>query len=390
MRILHVFRAPIGGLFRHVFDLAKEQAAHGHDVGLFCDATFAGERNERLLNELATHLTLGIERVPMRRNPHWSDLAALMRLKAAAKRADVDIIHGHGSKGGVYARLGAVLGARGPIRAYTPHGGSLNYQPGSPIHRAYMAIERVLERGTDLFLFESRFIADRFATYVCETQALTRIVLNGLHPDELEPVEAAPDAADFLYIGEFRSAKGVDNLLEALADLSTTAKRRPTLVLVGQGPDAVALAQQAKVLGLEGQVIFHKPMAAREAFRLARIMVVPSRFESMPYVVIEAAGARMPLISTNVGGIPEIFGSESHRLLPPDDVPALAFTMAEAMAASEEALRTPAVRLQAHIDENFSVAKMANLVLDAYAAAEERRVVGAGRGLASPSGQGAG
>ncbi len=55
-----------------------------------------------------------------------------------------------------------MIGGKGPVRAYTPHGGSLNYKPGTPIHRLYMGIERVLERGTDLFLFESEYIAERY------------------------------------------------------------------------------------------------------------------------------------------------------------------------------------------------------------------------------------
>ena len=43
LRILHVFRAPLGGLFRHVIDLAGEQAARGHEVGLFFDSASRGD-----------------------------------------------------------------------------------------------------------------------------------------------------------------------------------------------------------------------------------------------------------------------------------------------------------------------------------------------------------
>jgi len=376
MRILHVFRAPIGGLFRHVIDLATEQAARGHDVGVFCDSHFAGERNERLLASLAPHLRLGLTRTPMARNPHWTDLTAIAGLRAFARRSAADVLHGHGSKGGLYARLDSIGGPAGAIRVYTPHGGSLNYRPRTPIHRTYMGVERLLERATDLFLFESRYIAGRYHEYVCEPRRLARVIFNGLHPEELEPVAPAPDVLDFLYIGEFRFAKGIDTLLAAFARLDRGA-HPPTLALVGQGPDEDALKAQVAAFGLNGRVTFHKPMAAREAFRLARIMVVPSRFESMPYVVIEAAGARMPLISTNVGGIPEIFGDEGHRLIPPDDVPALAARMAEVLAMDESDLRAPAIRLQAYIDENFTVAKMADGVLAAYGEAIERRVVGA-------------
>jgi glycosyltransferase involved in cell wall biosynthesis len=375
MRILHVFRAPIGGLFRHVIDLAKEQAARGHEVGVFCDSTFSGERNEGLLAELATHLSLGVQRTPMSRNPNFTDMAALNRMSAFAQRAQVDVLHGHGSKGGLYARLGANRRGAGAIRAYTPHGGSLNYKPGSLIHRAYMGVEYLLERGTDVFLFESQFVADRFKEFVCDTDAVTRIVLNGLHPHELQVVEANTDAVDFLYIGEFRFAKGIDNLLDALADVRRDSARAPSLVLVGQGPDEDALRAKAKVLDIEDSVSFRKPMAARQAFQLARTMVVPSRFESMPYVVIEAAGAAMPLISTDVGGIPEIFGKASTRLIAADDIPALVRELSAAMASTASERREPALQLRSHIDENFSVAKMTTAVLGGYEEALARRNV---------------
>jgi glycosyltransferase involved in cell wall biosynthesis len=373
MRILHVFRAPVGGLFRHVIDLAKEQAARGHDVGVFCDSTFAGERNERLLADLTAHLRLGLRRVPMRRNPHLTDIGALSALSAFSRDARADVLHGHGSKGGLYARLGGTLRRRGPIRAYTPHGGSLNYKPGSTIHRAYMAIERWLERGTDVFLFESSYIAERFQTFVGETDATSRIVFNGLYPHELKPVAIAADPADFLYIGEFRFAKGVDNLLDALAHVTARRTSVPRLALVGQGPDEAALREKAQRLGLGSSIAFHKPMAARDAFTLARAMVVPSRFESMPYVVIEAAGASIPLISTDVGGIPEIFGPESGRLIACDDIPALASAMEAMMDMGEEARRADAARLARHIASDFCVVKMATKVLEAYAAAAAAR-----------------
>jgi glycosyltransferase involved in cell wall biosynthesis len=373
MRIIHVFRAPIGGLFRHVIDLAKEQSARGHAVGVFCDSTFAGDRNETMLAELATHLKLGVERFAMHRNPHWSDVGAISRLSSFYSRANADVIHGHGSKGGLYARIGGLPRNNGPVRAYTPHGGSLNYKPGSLIHKTYMGIEYLLERATDLFLFESQFVADRFREFVCETDAVTRIVLNGLHKNEVTPVVANKDAADFLYIGEFRFAKGIDNLLEAMGQLRAISDTPPSLVLVGQGPDEEALKAQVQALGMTDSISFRKPMAARAAFALARTMIVPSRFESMPYVVIEAAGATMPLISTDVGGIPEIFGDERHRLIPCDDVPALIVQMNEHMRMTEAQRYEPAERLARHIEDNFSVSKMTTTVLEAYEAARHTR-----------------
>ncbi|KMO28295.1 glycosyl transferase family 1, partial [Methylobacterium tarhaniae] len=215
-RILHVFRAPVGGLFRHVLDVARLQAEGGHAIGLFCDASTGGPRAEAALAELAPRLALGITRLPMRRNPHPSDLTALAALSGLVRRAAPTVLHGHGSKGGLFARL--VPGAL-PVRAYTPHGGSFNYRPGTPLHRLYMLAEGMLTRRTDVFLFESDYIAGRYRAYVGPTDRLVRVVHNGIGAAEFAPIVPGPDPVDLVYIGELREAKGVPVLFEALARL---------------------------------------------------------------------------------------------------------------------------------------------------------------------------
>jgi glycosyltransferase involved in cell wall biosynthesis len=93
---------------------------------------------------------------------------------------------------------------------------------------------------------------------------------------------------------------------------------------------------------------------------------VPSRAESLPYVVLEAAAARVPLISTDVGGIPEIFGRYSDRLIPPDDVARLGDAMAAALAASPERRAQEAADLAAVVRDGFSIATMVDTVVAAY------------------------
>ncbi len=141
LRIIHVFRAPLGGLFRHVVDLAAEQAERGHEVGLFYDSAFRGDNVAPALARIKAGLSLGVHGCPIKRSPHISDIGAMMKFIAVSRRLKPDIVHGHGSKGGLYARAPAFFaGPNGPARAYTPHGGSFNYQPGTAEHRLYMAI----------------------------------------------------------------------------------------------------------------------------------------------------------------------------------------------------------------------------------------------------------
>src|SRR5690349_17217925 len=67
LRIVHVTRTPVGGIFRHILDLASGQASRGHHVGIVCDSTTGGERAEAALATLAPQMKLGIARFSMRR-----------------------------------------------------------------------------------------------------------------------------------------------------------------------------------------------------------------------------------------------------------------------------------------------------------------------------------
>ena len=74
LRILHATRAPVGGIFRHILDLANGQADRGHHVGIIADSLTGGERAEQALAEIAPRLKLGVHRTAIRREPLPSDV----------------------------------------------------------------------------------------------------------------------------------------------------------------------------------------------------------------------------------------------------------------------------------------------------------------------------
>ena len=145
---------------------------------------------------------------------------------------------------------------------------------------------------------------------------------NGVAETEFAEVPLRPDATDLLYIGELRHLKGVDLLIEAVASLRD-AGQTLTATIVGAAMRATNSRNRCASAGLDEAIRFVSPMPAREAFALGRIMVVPSRAESFPYIVLEAAAAGKPLVVTNVGGIPDMFGPLADRLVAPDDAIAL-------------------------------------------------------------------
>src|SRR5258708_7710039 len=205
---------------------------------------------------------------------------------------------------------------------------------------------------TDLFLFESAFARDTFQRTIGTPTGLVRCVFNGVTAEEFDPVVKADDATDVVYVGEFRNIKGADLLIDAVARLRADGKP-VTLTLAGDGEEIEALKAQIRRLGLGEAVRFIGHVKARYGFSKGNLLVVPSRGDSMPYVVIEAAAAGIPMVAANVGGIPEIFGTHTDALFAPSNVG----TMADAIGTVLEdpgAAQARAKSLRGRIFQHFS------------------------------------
>jgi glycosyltransferase involved in cell wall biosynthesis len=370
LRILHALRTPVGGIFRHVIDLAAGQAERGHDVGILTDSLTGGARADAQLAELAPRMRLGIHRMPIHRAPHPSDLLTWLRFNRLARQLAPQVLHGHGAKTGVFVRLPAA--APGRIRVYTPHGGSVHFGPHTLEGMIYMGLERALMARTDLFLFESAFARDTLLKRIGGTpQGLVRTVFNGVTAGEFDPVLPAPDATDIAYVGEFRPIKGADLLIDAVARLH--ADGRPvTVTLGGDGEQMEALKAQVERLGLQRAVRFIGHVKARHGFAQGRLLVVPSRGDSMPYVVIEAGAAGVPMVASDVGGIPEIFGPFRESLFANGSVGAMADAIESALADLDGA-RQRAKALRERIFLQFSQKAMVDGIIAAYREAFARR-----------------
>ncbi|EFL90513.1 glycosyltransferase family 4 protein [Ahrensia sp. R2A130] len=370
LAIVHCFRSPVGGIFRHVRDLIAEQKAAGHRVGVICDDNTGGEFEEKMMAQLESDLDLGLHRVTMDRAISPSDLKVMFQLTRLLRSMDLDILHSHGAKGGAYARLiGSVLGwrSRKPARLYCPHGGSVHYDTKTMSGRVYGTLERLLERFTDRLVFVCEYEQDGYLAKVPNLTTSYSIVRNGITEPEFEHIKPAEDASDLLYIGMMRDLKGVDVFLDALPIVAERLNKKITATLVGDGPDLERYKQVAAGLAPQVETRFFDPMPARVAFPLGKTLVVPSRAESMPYIVLEALAAQIPLLATRVGGIPEILTPFDGHLIPAGDPQEMAKTMIRHLEGS---LKLPdPEELAQLVHDRHSSSVMAADVMKAYEAA---------------------
>src|SRR5690242_21951111 len=98
LKILHAVRAPVGGIFRHILDLANGQAERGHQVGIIADSLTGGPRADAALSEIAPRLSLGVHRIAVHREPHPLDLVSYAKLSSLIRKLKPDVLHGHGAK----------------------------------------------------------------------------------------------------------------------------------------------------------------------------------------------------------------------------------------------------------------------------------------------------
>ncbi len=362
-RVLHCLRAPVGGLFRHVCDLAAAQSEAGHSVGVLCADKPNDPQTLDRLSALERHCNLGVTRIGLGRMPGVSDLRAVLATSRKIREIKPDVLHGHGAKGGLLARCTPASKPH-PVRVYTPHGGSIHYAPNSVSGVLFGAAEKVMLARTDGLIFESEFARSVFSKRFGELPINTQIVHNGLALEEFDPIPLIEDPADFLFLGEIRELKGIFTLLDAISKIAS--HRAIRVDVAGDGPDMAAFRAAIETRSLTGSVNVLGQVPAREALARARAVVLPSHQDSFPYVALEAAAAGRPLIATSTGGVPEIFGPFVRSLIDPANVQELHNAMEHFLDHEADHMRL-AQKLRDHVRHQFSLSGMAAGVASAYA-----------------------
>jgi len=367
LRILHCFRSPIGGIFRHVRDLAIEQSRAGHHVGILCDSSTGGAHEDRLFEAILPYLELGLSRMPIDRSITPRDIPSFWRSYKQIRELRPDILHGHGAKGGAMARLaGSLLRVNrySVSRLYSPHGGSLHFDRNSWSGWAVFKIERLQEWFTDGLVFVCDYERRSYVDKVGKPFRRHEVVYNGVGEADFEIVPELPDAVNFLYVGMLRDLKGPDIFVDAFAKTERLLKRPLSAMMIGDGPQKQKYLDMMTVRGLGRRITMLPAMNIREAFGRSQNVIVPSRAESMPYIVLEALAAGRTVIASDVGGISEVLGKQSAALVPAGDSDALAKAMADSITV--DGWRDANMPEREHFHAIFSSRTMARRITGLY------------------------
>jgi len=203
----------------------------------------------------------------------------------------------------------------------SPHPGSARFQ------RTVEALQRA-----DAVIAVGRHLRDH-ALSMGADPARVHIVRSGLDTDLFRPGPSAEARSRLkiitsdpvlFFAGNLVPVKGLDVLIEALGELAATGSSFQC-TCAGSGPLRAALQRQAESRGLGSRVHFIGALPQEQLadwYRAADLVILPSRSEGVPNVLLEAAACGRPMIASRVGGVPEICNPAG--LVPPGDPTALA------------------------------------------------------------------
>ncbi len=317
--------------------------------------------------------------VPVTTIPEESSgpMALVRGLSAHLGKGRYDVLHTHKYKDTVLAAL-ASIGKVG-FRVRTVHGSPEPFEGSQALK---MRLYGLLDRGANRWLVDRVIaVSERLRDELAETYPAgnLRCIHNGIDVDSQRSPTRPPidreqlglngDEVAVGVVGRLTAVKGLDLFLDAAQEIAAV-NRAVRFVVIGDGPLRHALERQAAELGISNRVIFlgHRVDAARIVGALD-LLVIPSRSEGIPMVLLEALASETPVVASRVGGIPEVVEHQRHGLLcEPGDPDALAQACLQ-LVGDRVAARALASAGLRRVEEEFS----ASLMASRYAAIYQQR-----------------
>lgn len=343
--IVHLAQPTTGGVAEVVLQLVEIGVADGRRVVVGCPA-------DGYLAERAR--ALGAEWLPieLRRAPGPSDVAALRRTRAAMRHADA--VFAHSSKTGALARL---VRPRGTRLVFVPHGWS--WLVGGRLAGAYRTVERLLARRAHVTVVVGR---DELAEgrQVLGRRPALEVIENSVDLERFRPPEVPrpTDGRTVVCVGRLTRQKGQDLLVRAVAQGGLDVSVR----LVGPGDPAEHedLETLARELGIAERVELVGADDPVRHLQEADLVVVPSRWEGLPLVLLEAMACGAPVVASSAAGVDAL--ADAGVVVPLTEEDAFVETLAKAMRdllASPERRVELGCRARTRAEERYGRERMA-------------------------------
>ena len=305
--VLQIVGDPVGGVRRHVHDIlssSSPEVEYSYCYGsIKSDACF-----DRQIVKIQSRIRKVVSLKIFKRPSLW-DLWNIVVLFVFVIRNDVSVVHGHGAKAGAYARFLSIL--PGVRSVYTPHGGSLHDTYGYVGGAFYASVEKALFFLTDFFVFESNYSKRQYFGKVKSNFTNYIVNNNGVFQEEIIKSSGEGGCSQMLAgykynLGVFASLrleKGHEFAIKAVRQLVDSGLD-VCLHCFGGGDGLDMLSHLVIENGVDGRVVFYgDTVNVYPCMKRMDAVLIPSIFESSPYVSLEALALHVPVVAFDVGGL---------------------------------------------------------------------------------------
>jgi glycosyltransferase involved in cell wall biosynthesis len=307
--IAYLVRPAEGGIKSHLLTLLA-----GLDRSRF-EPVVIGPPDTSLFDELVES---GCGTIPLDLTGDLSpvrDLKSIARLRGILRRLKPDILHIHSAKAGLVGRIAASTLLHRPKIVLTMHSFVFDERTG-PRKRAVVAfVERRLARVTDRIIAVSNALRDEFVAQMSIRPDLVEVIPNGIEFRDI-PKSARDDERPMIgTVARLAPQKGVDTFIRAAALIHETHPSA-RFTIIGDGPLRKSLQALANGLGINDCMEFLGFRSdALEIVSTFDVFVLSSTWETFGLTLVEALSQGVPVVASNVGGIPEIIDGEKTGLL---------------------------------------------------------------------------
>lgn len=303
IKVLQILGDPVGGIRKHVHDIIMNL---NKDFDFYyvssnnVDLSFSDEIKclDPLINSR--------KQLNISKEPSLSDLKNFFIVYLFVRKNKVDVIHGHGAKGGLYARIvGWLCGCK---VIYTPHGGAAHDMFTPFKDKIYKTVEKVLYYPTDIFLFESHYTKKSFLNRIGRKGTIKSVVnFNGVDLSSYLPVQNSSNRpiVSIGFFGMLRKEKGVLFSLEVVARL-IESNNNIRYHIFGAGHLMSQIQGKIVELKIEDFVTLHGETETPYIhMQKMDIVFMPSMFESFGYVAVESMIFEKSLVFSSAGALPD-------------------------------------------------------------------------------------
>ncbi len=325
-KILYVVTAGgWGGAPRHVLQLMEYMVKAGYAVGLV-----SGPEPKLMRGAGALGVEIFVNRHFVRPIRLVNDLKAVMPVIMAVKSFEPDLIHAHSTKAGYAARIAGAMFQKPTI--FTAHGWAFTEGKSTFQRCSFAFAEKLAAAVTRKIICVSSYDLELALRCKVAPQNKLRLIYNGVDPDAF--LNAGTGALDMAgvatgmkgdpivaFVGRLAPPKDVETLLQSLKKV-----RSCKAIIVGDGPLRSSIKRSIYSLGLSNRVfLLGERNDVPSILASSDVFVLPSNWEGLPYTVIEAMMAGLPVVATSVGGVPELVeDGVTGFLVPRSDPEALA------------------------------------------------------------------